>query len=138
MNARVPFCYGAALTMLGAWSWFGTGATGMLALVPLGFGVALQLLAIAVGHKRLRLPALVGVLLVALLGFAGSAGGVPDFIRWLLGGIVERPRAAGVQAAMALFCFGLMGASAEAVLVEWRTQRKRSIKQTRRNSPAKW
>lgn len=126
MNAKVPFWYGVALTILGGWSYLATGATSITALIPALFGIVLQLLAFAVGQERLRLPALYAVLLVALLGVAGSAVGVPDFVRAVFGGVVQRPVAVGVQAAMAFFCFGLTLVAAKAVLGERRAQRKQT------------
>lgn len=134
MNPKVPFWYGIALTSLGLWSYFGTGTTSITALIPLFFGGALLLLAGAVGRERLRIPALYGVLVVALIGLAGSIGGVPDFLRVLFGVAVERPVAASVQAVMAFFCFGLSLVAAKAVLAERQAQRKRAARQTDRPS----
>lgn len=134
MNAKVPFWYGVGLTILGLWSYFGTGTTSITALIPTFFGLVLLLLAGAVGQERLRIPGLYGVLLVALLGIAGSMSGVPDFVRVLLGGAVERPVAASIQAAMAFFCFGLTLVAGKAVLDERRSQRKRPANQPPRRS----
>lgn len=132
MNPKVPFWNGIGLTLLGLWSYFGTGTSSITALIPTFFGVALLLLAIAVGQARLRQTALYGVLLVALLGLAGSIGGVPDFARVLFGVVVERPVAASAQGAMAVFCFGLTLVAVRVLLEERRALRKRTAPQTRR------
>lgn len=132
MNPKVPFWNGVGLTILGIWSYFGTGTTSITALIPTFFGIALLLLAVAVGRARLRTPALYGVLLVALLGLAGSIGGVPDFVRVLFGVVVERPVAASAQGAMVLFCAGLTLVALRVLLEERRALRKRTARQTPR------
>lgn len=132
MNPKVPFWNGLALTLLGIWSYFGTGTTSLTALIPTFFGIVLLLLAFAAAQSRLRMTALYGVLLVALLGLAGSIGGVPDFARVLFGVIVERPVAAIAQGAMAIFCFGLSVAAVRVLLEERRALRKRMTLQAPR------
>lgn len=124
MNAKPPFLIGAALMILGLWSYFGSGTTSITALIPTFFGVALVVLGLAVARERLGLPALYGVLLVALAGFAGSVSGVPDFVRALFGVAVERPFAASVQAAMAFFCFSLLLLAGKAVWDARRASRR--------------
>lgn len=131
MNAKVPLVSGIGLTLLGIWGYFGTGTTSITALIPLFFGIALVPLAVAVGQERWRLPALGGVLLVALLGFVGSIPGVVDFAHLLFGATVERPVAASVQTAMAFLCFGLTLVAGKAVLNERRAQRVQITKRER-------
>lgn len=130
MNAKVPFWSGTALSILGIWSYFGTATTSLTALIPALFGLALLLLSLASRQERLRVPALYGVLFVALLGFAGSVGSVPAFVSMVSGSVVERPVAVSVQVAMTLFCAGLMLFAAKAMLDERRTQQKQTAPQT--------
>ena len=76
------------------------------------------------------MPALYAVLVVALLGFAGSVGSVPAFVSLVSGTAVERPLAVSVQVAMTIFSIGLMLFTAKSMLAERRTQRQQTKQQT--------
>lgn len=134
MNVRIPFCFGCALTMLGMVSYFGTGATGLVALVAWGFGVVLQLLAVAAEQPRWRVPVLYAVLLLALVSLSASVDAVPDVARALLYRAAEVPAATGVHATLAVASAALALATTKAVLDERRAQRKQQTPQTSRRS----
>jgi hypothetical protein len=89
---------GVALIALGVGGFVATGSEAKTALIPAGFGAVLVLLgALARNPARLKLTMHIAMV-VALLGFAGSA---PGAVKWL-SGTAERPAAALAQTLMAL------------------------------------
>ena len=95
---------GALLSLLGLVAYVVTGMVSLTALIPTFFGVALVLLAqLGKAQARRKLTMHIGVL-IALLGFLGSASGIPKVLSLLGGGEVVRPEAAAIQSLMALIC----------------------------------
>ena len=92
---------GAALTLLGLGGYFLTGATSLTALIPAAFGVLLVLAGVLARDDRWRMHAMHGAVLIALLGFIGSARGLLGLGK-LLDGTAVRPAAIVSQTIMAL------------------------------------
>ena len=102
--ANICLGLGVVLVLLGVGAYFGTGAQSVTALIPAFFGVLLALLGgMARDARRVKLAMHLAVV-VALLGFAGSARGIPASWTLLSGGEVARPAASVVQAVMAILC----------------------------------
>jgi hypothetical protein len=75
---------GMILVLLGVGSYLGTGRTSVTALIPAFFGAAFLLLAYLARNEAARRHAMHAGMLVALVGFAGTAWrlvGAPDFTR---------------------------------------------------------
>ncbi len=107
--AGVTIGFGVLLIVLGLGGYFSTKRVSKTALIPAFFGVpilALGLLALVDGwHDQ----ALYGAVALALLGFAGSARGLPGLWKLLRGGQVQRPAAAIARSVMALLCLAFAG-----------------------------
>lgn len=82
--------------------YFASGQSSMTALIPTVFGVALGGLSLACRWTSSPKHPMHAAAIVALLGFAGSASGLPDGLRLLAGQAVELPLAAASRSVMAL------------------------------------
>jgi hypothetical protein len=95
---------GLLLLLLGIVSFVGTGATHPTALIPACFGLVMIMLGWMARKENLRKHLMHGAILVALLGFLGSIGGLAHLPALLGGSQVERPGAVVAQSIMALLC----------------------------------
>jgi len=124
---RATLIVGCLLVLLGLLGYFGLGRQSLTALIPAGFGLPLTVLGlIARRPGRLRRPAMHGASLLALLGLAGAARGVPATIRLLAGQDTPRPAAAVAQALMAALCLALLLLALKAFIDARRAQRRAS------------
>jgi lysylphosphatidylglycerol synthetase-like protein (DUF2156 family) len=105
---RVGIAFGLALVMLGVGAYAATGGQSVTALIPAFFGVPLTLLGFLARNENRRKLAMHLAAVLALLGLAGSARGVPGLVTLLGGGEVARPAAVTVQAIMATICLGFL------------------------------
>lgn len=101
-NATVVL--GVVLTLLGLGAYFGTGGKSVTALIPTFIGFPIAVLGFIARDARRRKAAIHTVVVLALLGFLGSARGVPGAIALASGGEVARPVAVVVQTVMAILC----------------------------------
>jgi hypothetical protein len=99
--ASTTIALGAALIVLGLAGYGLTGATSLTALIPAAFGVLLALAGVLARNDGMRMHAMHAAVLVALLGFLGSARGLLG-IGKLLDGTAVRPAAIVSQTIMAL------------------------------------
>lgn len=107
---------GGVLTALGAWAYYSSGGASITAAIPAFFGVPFLILGLlARQEKNLKLTMHIAAVL-ALLGLAGAARGIPGVITMMQGGEVERPTAAVVQTIMAVVCGGFLGAAVKSFL----------------------
>jgi uncharacterized membrane protein len=102
--ARTAMIFGVLLILLGLLAYLGTGRDSATALIPAFFGLPLLLLGWLGRAGSRRKHALHAAAVLAALGLAGSARGVPQAWQVLAGDEVARPMAAVVQAVMALLC----------------------------------
>jgi hypothetical protein len=103
--AVVTLLLGGVLMILGLATFFATGATHYTALIPAGFGFVLELLgAIALLAPQARKHLMHATVMLAVLGIAGTIGGVMKLPTLLGGGEVARPAAVAAQSAMAALC----------------------------------
>lgn len=72
--AKITRTFGILMIVLGLIAYFGSGMVSMTALIPAFFGAAI--LACALLSARLGKPALIGALVLAVLGVLGPAGRV--------------------------------------------------------------
>jgi hypothetical protein len=100
---KVTIGYGALLTALGVGGFIATGATHKTALIPAGFGVVAIGLGLLAKQDKYRKNALRVAMVVALLGIAGSVGGLKKLPDLLGSGQVERPAAVIAQSLMVAF-----------------------------------
>ncbi|MEX0994417.1 MAG: hypothetical protein WD599_02750, partial [Balneolaceae bacterium] len=103
---------GSILILLGLVSYFGTGMESVTALIPSFFGLVFVGLGIFAGRNEgMRKHAMHAALLLALIGLAGSFGGLTQLLGSLGGGAIDRPAAATSQSLMAILCiyFIIMG-----------------------------
>src|SRR5688500_10069111 len=95
--AKVTLWFGAALVALGIVGYVGSGAESPTALIPAVLGVGLVGLGYAAQREDRRAMAMHVAVLVALIGFLGSAMGLASLPDLLGGEDVDRPWAVAVQ-----------------------------------------
>jgi len=102
--ARFSIILGIILIALGLISYFGISSESITALIPTFLGVPILILGyLALNEKYLK-HAMHGALVLVILGFGGTVGGLIKFFRMLGGEVFERPSAIIVQAIMAVLC----------------------------------
>ena len=102
--ARTAMTAGVLLILLGLLAYFGTGRESVTALIPAFFGLPILLLGWLGRAETRRKHALHAASVLAALGLAGSARGLPQAWKLIAGDAVGRPMAAVSQAIMALIC----------------------------------
>ena len=102
--------FGSALMLLGLGGFLATGARAATALIPVFLGLPLVILGVVAlkGSERARRHSMHAAVLLAMLGFVGSAPGLIGLARLLGGEDVNRPAAAVMQSAMALVCLAFI------------------------------
>ncbi len=103
--AKITIGLGLVLIALGLGSYFGTGRASVTALIPAFFGLPLLLLGLVALNEHMRKTAIQIAVVIGLLGFVGTVGGLMKLGVLLTGGQLDRPAAVTVQAAMAVVCF---------------------------------
>lgn len=101
---RTAMTVGVLLTLLGLVAYLGTGRESVTALIPAFFGLPILLLGWLGRAEARRKHAMHAAAVLAVLGLAGSARGLPQAWQLIAGGDVARPLAAVIQALMALIC----------------------------------
>ena len=102
--AKFSILLGIILIALGLISYFGISSESITALIPTFLGVPILILGyLALNEKYLK-HAMHGALVLVILGFGGTVGGLIKFFRMLGGEVFERSSAITVQAIMALLC----------------------------------
>jgi len=102
--AKFSILLGIILIALGLISYFGISSESITALIPTFLGIPILILGyLALNEKYLK-HAMHGALVLVILGFGGTVGGLIKFFRMLGGEVFERPSAITVQAIMALLC----------------------------------
>ena len=96
---------GASLIVLGVAGYVLTGAVSVTALIPAAFGVLFVLAGLLARSDRWRMHAMHAAVLVALLGFLGSARGLLGLGK-VFDGTAVRPAAIVAQTIMALLTLG--------------------------------
>lgn len=102
--AQFTIYTGALLAILGVVGYVASGMASVTALIPTGFGAALALLGVRARQPERRKMAMHLAALVAVLGLAGSAQGVPAVFTMIAGGEVARPAAQVARALMFTVC----------------------------------
>lgn len=102
--SQMTILTGAVLACIGVAGYFASGMASVTALIPVGFGAALALLGVRAKHPDRRKMAMHLAALVAVLGMAGSAQGVPAVIAMIGGADVARPAAQVARALMFTVC----------------------------------
>ncbi|MEX1211359.1 MAG: hypothetical protein WEA36_00800 [Balneolaceae bacterium] len=102
---KITKTIGLVLILLGVISYIATSAVSITALIPSFFGVVFYGLGmLGAKNESMRKHAMHAALLLALLGLAGSFGGLTSVFGALGGTPIERPAAAFSQSLMALLC----------------------------------
>ena len=101
----VTIALGVALIVLGLAGYFLTGAVSVTALIPAAFGLVLAICGAIARDAGKRKHAMHAAVVVALLGFLGSARGLLQ-IGALLNGTAARPAAVISQTIMAVLTLG--------------------------------
>ena len=99
---RLASVFGLGLIVIGVGTYFASGQTSYTALIPAAFGLVLGTLGVLAKRTSSTKHPMHAAAIVALAGFAGSANGLPDFVRLTLGGTVELPLAVGAKSLMAI------------------------------------
>lgn len=123
MNPDMPklSCwFGAGLAAFGIAMYLASGQSSLTALIPSAFGAVLMGLALACRLTRSPKHPMHAAAIVALVGFAGSASGLPGGLKLLAGQEVELPLAAASRSVMAL----ALGAFVALCFVSFRQARK--------------
>lgn len=102
---KLSITTGIILIALGILSYILTGAASATALIPTFFGIVFAGLGF-LGNKseNMKKHAMHAALLLAILGLAGSFGGLTSMMGAIGGEMPERPAAAIGQAIMAVVC----------------------------------
>ena len=106
--SAITLAFGAVLIVLGVGSYVLTGAASPTALIPAAFGVLFVLAGALARDDRWRMHAMHAAVLIALLGFLGSARGLLGLGK-LFDGTAVRPAAIVAQTIMALLTLGYIG-----------------------------
>ena len=99
---RIAAGCGFGLIVLGVGAYFASGQASPTALIPAPFGIVLVVLGLIARRASSTKHAMHAAVVVALVGFVGSANGLPDLLELLAGGAVERPLAGVAKSLMAL------------------------------------
>jgi uncharacterized membrane protein HdeD (DUF308 family) len=100
----VTLVVGSLLSLLGILGYVFSDSRSLTALIPLAFGIPLELCGALALRAEFKKHAMHGASVIALLGILGSAPGAVKFLQLVTGGEVARPLAAKVQAAMFVIC----------------------------------
>lgn len=103
--ASTTIALGVVLIVLGLAGYFLTGASSYTALIPAAFGVVIALLGLVARDESKRRHAMHAAVVVALLGFLGSARGIMQ-LGGVFDGTAARPAAIVSQTVMALLTLG--------------------------------
>jgi hypothetical protein len=101
----ITIALGVVLIVLGLAGYFLTGAVSLTALIPAAFGLVIAIAGVLARDERKRKHAMHGAVVVALLGFLGSARGLLQ-IGALFAGSAARPAAVISQTIMAVLTLG--------------------------------
>ena len=99
--ASTTIALGVVLIVLGLLGYFLTGAASVTALIPAFFGLVIALLGLVARDESKRKHAMHGAVVVALLGFLGSARGLMQ-VGGVFDGTAARPAAVVSQSVMAV------------------------------------
>lgn len=103
--ASTTIALGVVLIVLGLAGYFMTGMVSITALIPAFFGLALALLGLVARDERKRKHAIHAAVVVALIGFAGSVGGLLQ-IGSVFDGTAARPAAVISRTLMSVLTLG--------------------------------
>lgn len=101
---RLTVVVGCILVLLGLGGYLATGATSPTALIPAAAGLLFIGAGLLARLENLRKHAMHAAAVIALLGLAGTVGGLVKSFALATGGTVERPAAVLAQAGMAVLC----------------------------------
>ena len=121
--AKTCIALGILLCLLGLGGYLATGRESVTALIPAFFGLPLAVLGAVALNERRRKHTMHAAVVIAVVGLAGSASGVPGFLDYVQGGEVERPAAVIAQTAMALLCAVFVILAVKSVLDARRAQK---------------
>jgi len=122
--ANITVGFGGVLVLLGIVGYVTTGAQSPTALIPAAIGIVLVVMGLLARKPRLRMHAMHGAALAGLIGFAGSVGGIPPFVRMLAGQTVNRPAAAIARSIMAVLCLAFVALTVRSFVVARLARRK--------------
>jgi hypothetical protein len=101
---QITLILGALLVLIGVSFYVGTGTSSITALIPAFLGVPILVAGGLAFRQGWRKHAMHVAVLLALLGFLGSARGLLQLPALLSGAELERPAAALAQSITALLC----------------------------------
>lgn len=101
---KLTTVFGIVFILLGVSLYFGTGRESVTALIPAFLGVLFLVCAALATTERRRKHAMHAAVLLALVGFGGSVGGLVGVLKSLGGAELTRPTASYGRAVMAVLC----------------------------------
>jgi len=105
----VTMALGSLLFLVGVGFYFGTGASSVTALIPAFLGIPIEIAGFVALREGWRKHAMHAAVLLALLGFLGSARGLLSLPALVSGAEVARPAAIVAQSITALLCLVFVG-----------------------------
>ena len=102
--AGMMIVFGLLLILTGTVGYVGTGFASITALIPAFLGLPVLVLGANALRKGAGKFTTYGAVVIAALGFAGTAAGLLQLITLLASGEVARPSAVIVQSMTAIFC----------------------------------
>jgi uncharacterized membrane protein len=101
---QITLVLGSVLILLGIGFYLGTGTSSVTALIPAFLGIPIVISGILARREGWRQHAMHAAVLLALLGFLGSARGLLQLPSLVRGAEVARPAAVVAQSITALLC----------------------------------
>lgn len=105
----VTMALGSVLSLIGIGFYLGTGATSVTALIPAFLGIPIGIAGFVARREAWRKHAMHAAVLLALVGFLGSARGLGSLPGLLSGAELVRPAAVAAQSITAVLCAVFVG-----------------------------
>jgi len=103
--SRLTFVYVILLVLLGLIGYLGTGRQSGTALIPTFFGIVVHLAGLITLRSSKPMVPKVTLLILGLIGFVSTIGGVPGTLKLIAGSEITRPAAAISKSIMATISF---------------------------------
>ena len=102
---KITLIVAALLIVIGLVGYFATGMASATALIPSFLGILIGLCGLLALKPALRMHAMHGAVLFALIGLGGTARGLIQGLKSIFGDLeLERPEAIAAQSVTALIC----------------------------------
>ena len=123
---KLTTVFGIVFVLLGVGLYFGSGRESVTALIPSFIGVLFLICAAIATTEKRRMHAMHAAVLLALIGFGGSVGGLVGAFKAMGGAELERPTATYGRAVMAVLCVIFVVAAVRSFIAARRARKQAS------------